>query len=46
MQISFGMFEDQHRRQKKGMLDEIGSVIDFGKIEKLLLEMYVSTTPT
>lgn len=44
MQISFGMFEDQHRRQKKGMLDEIGSVIDFGKIEKLLLEMYVGTT--
>lgn len=41
MQISFGMYEDQNRRLKKTMLEEVEKVLDFQKIEKLLLEMYV-----
>jgi len=40
MQPTFGMLEDQARRKKKSMLDEIGKVIDFRRIEKLLLKMY------
>ncbi len=40
MQPTFGMLEDQSRRKKESMLDGIGEVIDFGRIEKLLLKMY------
>jgi len=40
MQPTFGMLEDQARRKKTSMLDEIGTVIDFRRIEKLLLKMY------
>jgi len=43
MQISFGMYEDKNRRLKKTMLEEVGKVLDFPKIEKLLTEMYRGT---
>jgi transposase, IS5 family len=43
MQISFGMYEDKNRRQKKTMLEEMDKVLDFPKIEKLLTEMYRGT---
>jgi IS5 family transposase len=42
MQMTFGMYEDQDRRQKKTMLDEILQVIDFGKIERILQDMYTN----
>lgn len=29
IQMSFGMYEDEHRRQKRTMLDEVERVIDF-----------------
>jgi transposase, IS5 family len=41
LQISFGMYEDQNRRMKKTMLEEVEKVLDFSVIEKLLLGMYV-----
>lgn len=41
MQISFGMYEDQNRRQKKTMLEEVDKVLDFPRIENLLQRMYV-----
>jgi len=44
MQISFGMYEDKNRRQKKTMLEEVDQVLDFPKIEKLLMEMYRGNT--
>ncbi len=40
MQISFGMYEDKNRRLKKTMLEKVDQVLDFPKIEKLLMEMY------
>jgi len=40
MQPTFGMLEDQARRKKESMLDEIGKVMDFRRIEKLLFKMY------
>jgi len=40
MQTTFGMLEDEARRKKQTMLDNIEGVIDFSKIEKLLLKMY------
>jgi len=40
MQPMFGMLEDHARRKKESMLDEIGKVMDFRRIEKLLLKMY------
>jgi IS5 family transposase len=44
MQITFGMMEDQSRRQKKTMLDDVVEIIDFQKIEDLLLGMYKGNT--
>jgi len=44
MQISFGMYEDKNRRLKKTMLEEVDKVLDFPKIEKLLMEMYRGNT--
>jgi transposase, IS5 family len=44
MQITFGMMEDQSRRQKRSMLDEVSEIIDFRKIEDLLLGMYNGKT--
>ena len=44
MQISFGMYEDKNRRLKKTMLEEVDKVLDFPKIEKLLMEMYRGAT--
>jgi len=40
MQPTFGMLEDQARRKKESMLDDMTKVIDFGRIEKLLMRMY------
>jgi IS5 family transposase len=40
MQISFGMFEDNERRKKKTMLDDVVHVIDFKKIDSILQGMY------
>ncbi len=44
MQPAFGMIEDQNRRQKATMLDDVMEVIDFSSIEKLLLKMYKGKT--
>lgn len=44
MQISFGMYEDKNRRQKRTMLEEVDKVLDFPRIEKLLMEMYRGNT--
>ncbi|MFQ5432478.1 MAG: transposase [Nitrospinota bacterium] len=44
MQVTFGMIEDQIRRQKAAMLDEVHEIIDFRSIEKLLLKMYKGRT--
>jgi hypothetical protein len=44
MQISLGMYEDKNRRLKKTMLEEVDKVLDFSKIEKLLMEMYRGNT--
>ena len=40
MQMTFGMYEDENRRKKATMLDKVGDVIDFSKLENLLLKMY------
>lgn len=40
MQFTFGMLEDQERRKKQSMLDEVAKVVDFGRVEKLLEKMY------
>jgi len=40
MQFTFGMLEDEERRKKVSMLDKVSQVIDFHRIEKLLLKMY------
>lgn len=40
MQFTFGMLEDRERRKKASMLDEVAEVVDFRRIEKLLLKMY------
>ena len=40
MQMTFGMYEDENRRKKATMLDHVGDVIDFSKLENLLLKMY------
>lgn len=40
MQPTFGMIDDEARRKKITMLDEIAEVIDFRRIEKLLIKMY------
>lgn len=39
-QITFGQLDDQIRRKKQSMLDDVNNVIDFKRIEKLLLKMY------
>lgn len=44
MQVTFGMIEDQNRRQKATMLDDVLKIIDFRGIEKLLLKMYKGKT--
>lgn len=44
MQVTFGMIEDQNRRQKQTMLDDITKIIDFRAIEKLLIKMYKGKT--
>lgn len=44
MQPTFGMIEDQNRRQKATMLDDVMEIIDFGRIEQLLLKMYKGKT--
>lgn len=38
MQFTFGMREDQERRKKQSMLDEVARVVDFRRIEKRLLK--------
>jgi len=40
MQPTFGMIDDQVRRKKITMLDQIADVIDFRRIEKILLKAY------
>lgn len=40
MQPTFGMIDDQVRRKKITMLDQIAEVIDFRRIEKILLKAY------
>lgn len=40
MQYTFGMMEDQERRQKDTFLDHVNRIIDFTEIEKLLEKMY------
>ena len=40
MQFTFGMMEDQERRKKATMLDEVAKIIDFGRMEKPLSAMY------
>lgn len=40
MQFTFGMLEDQERRQKQSMLDEVAKVVDFSRVGKLLSKMY------
>ena len=40
MQPTFGMNDDQVRRKKITMLDQIADVIDFRRIEKILLKAY------
>ena len=44
MQITFGMMEDQSRRKKGTMLDEMVEIIDFRNIEELLMGMYKGGT--
>ena len=39
-QITFGQLDDQVRRKKQTMLDDVNKVIDFKRIEKLLLKAY------
>ena len=40
MQFTFGMLEDEERRKKATMLDEVSQIVDFRRIEKLLLKIY------
>jgi len=39
-QITFGQLDDQIRRKKQSMLDDVNNVISFKRVEKLLLKMY------
>jgi transposase, IS5 family len=40
MPYSFGMMEDEERREKDTFLDRVIAIIDFSNIEKLLWKMY------
>lgn len=40
MQVTFGMLDDQFRRKKDSMLDDVAKIIDFDRIEKILLKTY------
>ena len=44
IQPTFGMIDDEARRKKITMLDDIAEIIDFQQIEKLLMKMYKSKT--
>lgn len=43
-QITFGMYEDSNRRKKASMLDDIANIIDFKRVDAMLLTMYDGKT--